>query len=378
MLFKITVMKKNSLITLILFSVIGGLFYSCGNDATKTGVWILELRDIQEADATYTIRQIVPLETREDNLLGEYLKVKFLDNYLFIYDENARNAIHHFDIKGKYRGMVVEVGEGPGMVDNIQDFVPTRAGMEVLVGMGDFSKILVFDNNDVLYKEIELDYQGSSFEKLSNGNYAVSGSYNKPFVENRVALIDPEGKVLNEFLPNDYTNQMLPMSERNFHKEEGKIYFHEVFNPIAYEIKEDSLEARFQFDFGKYAIPEKFWEMEIMQGFEMINKKGYATIYSFWENETAAFFEIYVQQGKEIDNHQVVWDKNSQSATKRTFSKTKESPFYHPIGLVDRQLVFISQAAYILDVASDLPLLKTEGINKDDNPVLVFSPLNHN
>lgn len=362
--------KQNSLITLILFSALAGVFYSCGNDPTKSdGLWLLKLSDIQVADAPYTIRHVVPLETREDNLLGEYLTVKILEDDLFIYDENARNAIHHFDINGKYHGKVVEVGEGPGMVINISDFVPTRAGLEVLVGMGDFTKIMVFDKNHGLSKEIDLDYQGSSFEKLSNGNYAVSGSYNMPMVENRVALINPEGKVINELLPNDYTNQMMPMLERNFHKEGGKTYFHEVFNPIAYEIKGDSLEPRFQFDFGRYAIPEKFWEVEILQGFEMISQNGFATIYSYWENESKAFFEIYIDQESETTNHQIIWDKDNEKALQRVFVKDQNRVFYYPIGLIDNRLAFIAQAADVLEVDTDLSL---EGIDRDNNPVLIF------
>ena len=57
------------------------------------------------------------------------------------------------------------------MVNNINDFVPTKAVLEVLIGMGEFSKILVFDKSCKLDKEIELDYRGSSFERLPEGKY---------------------------------------------------------------------------------------------------------------------------------------------------------------------------------------------------------------
>ena len=104
-------------------------------------------------------------------------------------------------------------------------------------------------------------------------------------------------------------------------------------------------------------------------GFELINQNGFATIYTYWENESTVFFEIYVQQEGEINNHQVIWENNKQEAIKRIFSESKNAAFYHPIGLVDKQLVFISQAAHLLDLDPDLV---NKGIDKDDNPVLLF------
>jgi hypothetical protein len=360
----------------ISWKLIGGFFlvcmYSCQKPETTTGGIIhLELSDIPESNSFYEASRMVPLETTADNLLGEYLIVKTQGNYIFVFDENVRDGIHRFDSEGKYHGKTVEVGEGPGMVRNILDFVPTDTGLEVLVGMGEFSKIIVFDQDFQLDKEVGLDYLGSSFEKFPSGGYVISGSYNLPLVAHRLVSLDAAGQRLQEFLPNDYSNQMMPMQERNFHKADGKVFFHEVFNPIAYEVREDSLEAKFQFDFGRYSIPTKFWEVDIMQGFEMINQNGFATVYSYWENDSKAFFEIYVQADG-TTNNQIVWDKKNKKATQRITSKEQDPTFYNPIGMMDGSLVFLAQAAYVLDNEAGISV---EGINKDDNPVLLFVDL---
>src|SRR5690606_2557892 len=133
-------------------------------------------------DVNYTISRIVPLETTAENLLGDNLLVKTQGNNIFIVDDKARNTIHHFNLKGSYLGKVAEVGEAPGMVKNIKDFVPTDSGLEVLVGMGEFSHIIIFNKNFEILREIPLDYQGSSFEKLANGTYVISGSYNSRLI----------------------------------------------------------------------------------------------------------------------------------------------------------------------------------------------------
>src|SRR5690554_988098 len=187
---------------------------SCQNAKKQDGIIHLELNSIPTDNAPYQVSRMVPLETTAENLIGEYLMVKTQGNNIFIYDENARDAIHRFDMKGQYHGKAVEVGEGPGMVRNILDFVPTDQGLEVLIGMGDYSKILIFDQDFNLDKEIALDYQASSFEKSSQGKYVLSGSYNHPFVTHRVVVLNAEGDRLKEFLPNNYSNQMMPMQER--------------------------------------------------------------------------------------------------------------------------------------------------------------------
>lgn len=354
--------------TLICWGVITVSMASCRTPETNDGIISFKLNSISEVSSPYPVSHWAPLETTPENLLGEYLVAKTRGNDIYIYDENARDAIHHFAMDGKYLGKAVEVGEGPETVDNIADFVPTASGLEVLVSTGGFSKLVLFDHNYTIRKEIALGYLAHSFEKLADGKYVLSGSYNLPFVQHRLVYVDAEGERLQEFLPNDYSNDMMPMSERNFHKEKDQVFFHEVFNPVAYEVMADSLEARFKFDFGKYAIPGKFWEVDIMQGFEMINENGFASIYSYWETDSKAFFEIYLQRGG-TKNHQVIWDKESKKAIKRVFSKEQNPAFYYPIGLIGDQLVFIAQAADVLALEMAAP---RQGIDRDDNPVLLF------
>src|SRR5690554_1891806 len=145
-------MKAINLIIILGFFIV--YISACQYSKTKDGIIYLELNSIPTSNSSYQVSRMVPLETTADNLLGEYLMIKAEGNNIFIYDENARNAIHHFDMQGQYQGKAVEVGEGPGMARNILDFVPTDRGLEVLVGMGDYSKILIFDQHFNLDKEI--------------------------------------------------------------------------------------------------------------------------------------------------------------------------------------------------------------------------------
>lgn len=310
------------------------------------------------------------METNENNLLGDYLTVKFTETAFFIFDEEQRDAIYVFDRSGNYQGKSVEIGEGPRMVAHISDFMPTSEGMEILNSVGDQAKIIRFDTNREIKETLNLDYYGASFTKMPNGYYLVSGGYNLPLVKNRLAIIDGRGETLKEFLPNKH--KILAAQEQNFSSNNGTVFFHEIYNNTAYKVLEDSLISQYQLDFGKYRIPERFFEMDWMAGFEMLNQQGFAFISHYWENEDKAFFGVDVQVAGERKNHQVILDKNRMEAKKRIISANDLTAFYHPVGVLNDLLVFVAQAPDYLKLAADQLPENSPVVQKGDNPVLLF------
>ncbi|MDN3687672.1 6-bladed beta-propeller [Cyclobacterium jeungdonense] len=355
----------------LLYTIVMVLLASCQKESISTGdLPLMELEDIELIRTPYTIVKVIPLETNENNLLGDFLTVKFSDAAFFIFDENARDAIHTFDRKGNYQGRSVETGEGPGMVANISDFIPTPEGTEILNAQGDQAKIIRFDNSGEIKGNLNLDYYGSSFTKLANGHYVASGSYNLPLVENRLAIMDGHGNTVKTFLPN--THEILPMQEKNFYTANETVFFHEIYNNTTYKVLEESLASQYQFDFGKYSIPERFFEMDWMAGFEMLNQQGFAVISQYWENEEKAFFGVDVQVNGERKNHQVILDKHNMQAGKRIISANDLNAFYHPVGVLDELLVFVAQAPAYLKLEADQLPENSPIVQEGDNPVLLF------
>ncbi|NHE56787.1 6-bladed beta-propeller [Cyclobacterium plantarum] len=336
----------------------------------KDGLPQIELEKIKEISTPYSIETITPLETDTANLIGDHLTVKFSENSFFIYDESARDAVHQFDLDGKYLGKFVEIGEGPGMLRGINDFIPTPEGMDILSVKGDQAEIIRLDKEGQQLETISIDYMGTSFAPLPGDQYVASGSYNLPFVKNRLAVINEKGETINEWLPN--THEILPFGEKNFYTLGEHVFFHEIYNPNTYMVQADSLLPRYQFDFGKYSIPERFFEMDWMAGFEMLNQQGFATISQYWENEDKAFFEVAVQVNGELNKHQVILEKASGEVSKRIISATELTAFYSPVGLMDDLLVFIAQTPDYLILETDQLPENSPKIQEGDNPVLLF------
>lgn len=347
---------------------------SCDRDSTTVDR-ILRLEDFTEVNTPYRVTKIIPLETQSESLLGDYLVVRMSGNDIYVYDKNARNAIHRFDSNGNYIGVAVEVGEGPNMLNAITDFSVSNTGLEVLESMGANSRIQIFDGNGQIIKTIETTYLGFSFSKLDDETYVLYGGFNLPHTENRIVKLSSSGEITDTYLPNTYTGTLLPMQEENFNKAGNDLYFHEVFTPKVFSVS-DSLDTVLRFDFGKYAIPDRYFEMDWMEGFEMINSQGFAAISDYFRLGGIHFIGVDIQVEGNRSRHQLLWD--GEKGTKRTFSPTQLPAFEYPVTVIDDELVFIAQAAHVLELdPSDMPE-ETQNLNPDDNPVLVFVDLSDN
>lgn len=93
-------------------------------------------QDVEIIALPYKIDKIVPLETTGNNFLSDNLKVKFTPDFIFVFDEEIRDAVHQFDHSGRYLGEIISTGEGPGKVNRIYDFTVSEKGVELLVGKG--------------------------------------------------------------------------------------------------------------------------------------------------------------------------------------------------------------------------------------------------
>lgn len=349
------------------------LLLSCKEkDQEKKWLSVIAFNSIKVSKDPYTIEKIIPLETREDNLLKEFLLLRINDKGFFILDKEKNDAIHHFDTNGNYLGRILEVGEGPEMLPNINDFIATDQGLEVLIGKGDQSEIWVYDHEFSLSQKIALDYLAFTFSKLPNGNYALCGGYNKPIVMHRLVISDPEGNIVEELLPNEYSNDLLPVGEHNFNSANSGLFYHEFYNPTLYELNGDGLTPMYELDMGKYRIPDEYWDLDWMQGFELISKNGFAFPSLYFETEERAFFGVNVQADMQLVNHQLVLDKKTGDMKRRITGNDNNPVFFQLAGLFDEHLIFIAQAKDVLEHEAKTIEKQGLSIEAQDNPVLVF------
>ena len=303
----------------------------------------------------FTIQEMIPLETTEDNLISMDLRINFSDNLIIVMDENTTDRIHLFDRQGNYLRAIAEVGEGPGTIPSLEDFAPGKSGeILVLSTVGDKATVYAVSTNGKLTQVFELPYIAHSFAALDNGNFLFHGGYNLPFISHRVIQTDAKGKVLQRFLENDYENQMLPMIERNFFPSEKGVFMLEIFNPNLYLHQADSLAQVLHADFGTYNLPANFWDMDLMDSFGKINENGFATFRAAFQQGNLMVTDIVIQKGRSVSKY-ILFQKG-KAIYKLKADKDEEMLYFYPIGINKKeQVLFLTYRSILEKHAREFP-----------------------
>lgn len=347
---------------------------------SKEGLYIL-FQDLEINTFPYEIVKIVPLETTGNNFLSDNLKVKFTSDFIFVFDEDIRDAVHQFDLSGQYVGEIISTGEGPGQVNRIYDFTVSEKGIELLVGKGSYSEVVVAAIADKkIIETLSLDVIGFSFEK-SNDHYYVYSSYNYPIAEYRVSKIDSEGNTIVGFLKNDYSGKMVPMIERNLYGMEEKVFVVESFNNRIYELTSEQLTCKYMFDFGSYNFPADLLDRDIMVAFEQLNADGFFSIRHHFENNGISLTGIQFQKERDSQSYHLIMYQNSKNPIKNKLEEGWGDIFKRPVAITDSDKIVFS--------AHPLNLIRNAGffdgnqavksalkkLENQDNPVLIYSDL---
>lgn len=329
------------------------LFFACTKQKSDTldpsilQVDLDEIPRIQKSELE--IMDFIPMETTSENLMGTDLRIRSSNDYYFVFDEAVQDCVHQFLRNGKYLGRRAIVGEGPNTINRLVDFFVSADGtLEVLNSNGDQAEIyrIVIDNS--IEPILKVDYIPSSFTKLSSGEYLFYGSYNFPFVSHRLIRTDSTGALLERYLSNEYTNEMLPMSERNFFESISGLRIIETFNKVGYQFSENELESVISVDFGNYSIPSKFWELNLLEGgFELLQENGFANLNGLFESEDIVLISVHIQKPAGIFKDLVFYDKKSRTLQILETSLSDDYLFHYPYGVDAGQALFVTYQSEI-------------------------------
>lgn len=366
-------MKKN-----ILFLIV--FLCSCHTKEVRNNSFeLIDVLGLSGKEINYESIKLVGLQTGKDLFLGDRLKIKLINNEFFVADLGSQKCVFRFDQDGRFLNRVGRVGNGPQEYNNMIDFLGDGDTINILSSNGTKSKITGYQTNgDYLYTK-SIDLYATSFEK-TDSNYIFYTGYNKPFHPFRIYTTDSNGKIINSYLKNE-TELNLPVIENNFFRLDSMVYFKEAFNNLVYQFNQDSLDAIHGLDFGEYRIPDNFYKMEMMQGFDMINKKGFANIVNYFRNKNLEVFQIVLQKGETPAHiYQIICDNNQSILYASKYDEDNlKIPFKQLISMTNNdELVYLFDPADIVknkEVYKKLPISDwnlINGITENDNPVIAI------
>lgn len=369
---------KPSLFVFLIVSIFVSSCFSKEPKSSSPTITTLTISDAVSLPVTnLEILDIVPFETNSQNLMGNDLRIRRGKNKFYVMDIAQRDGIHMFSSTGKFLKTLAVKGEGPNELKGLQDFqIDAQDQQFILATLGDRTTIYQVNEQGELQKLTDAEYLASAFTLAGKNEFYLYGSYNKPLVTHRLVRVDSLGKVLESFFPNDYTNEMLPMTEQNFYETRGgELVLAEIFNDTLYTLQNGKVQALVNIDLGRYQIPKEFWEMDLMQGYQLIQEQGFAVFKAAYANSSRIVSNIHYQ-GNEIGTQKKIYlyERITGEFQVLEYPEQETEIWNDPIGLEDDQVWFLTYHSFLKE--SQHPSLSPELLAKIpeqefDYPILI-------
>lgn len=246
-------------------------------------------------DSIIEIKKVIPLETNQNSFLTQIDKVCQFKSNLYVLDKN-RNRLYIFDLKGNFKGMVGNRGNGPGEYIDISDFTINKNHNEVLILSAEKKSIHHYDLTGLHVKTQSLPFQSLSFELDQNGNYALYQCYfDKDNVNLRVMDKNFENLLFSGF---DYPNGIQPMNLTNLtgnitknnegflYSDATSCYIYQItpegksFPKYYIDFQTDFYEEENKYDFFNFFQKIQKGELNYLTNLYEENEKGLAFTYN--------------------------------------------------------------------------------------------------
>lgn len=203
----------------------------------------------------------VPLETRNDIVIGEVDKIVTTDNKIFLMDSKKAKAVYAFDKNGKFLNKIGNSGIGPGEYYFPQDMEVDEDNKEVFIFNGNQKKIFHYSFNGE-YKgvtKLPVYCYGFAIDSLKNfilyaGNYPNRhlGSLSGKFLYK----INQAGNIigLSEDFPNHLKGQTIFGVDKNLSGENGLLSVCNIFSDTIYSITQHAIVPQFFINYGGNAL----------------------------------------------------------------------------------------------------------------------------
>ena len=202
--------------------------------------------------------ELIPLETTEDNLIGEITRIVFHDKKYYVRSTNSmqNGKLFVFDETGKFIRRIGKNGNGPGEFVNFYDFAITSDNHIVVA---DYHRMLHFDSEGRFLNSIKMNF--SAAEIVSSHDNEIIASLILPtlFQNHLLSKIDKEGNQ-ELFFNRGETAAIkcnLLRTWRSFMSTGGYHYLKYPFGDTIFSISQDlkKISPLYYIDYGEKKLP---------------------------------------------------------------------------------------------------------------------------
>lgn len=359
------------------------LFFSCGseNDLKEEKLKPVKVLVPGETEVkSLQIDKIVPLETKDKSVFGQFYKVVLSDSGIYILDHIFTNNLYHFNENGNFITKL-HIGKGPGEVIDTYSMYLDREAKQVYVYDGGSEVIKLFDDQLEYLRTLPINNEIAyhHFNKLSNNKWLVQANY-KNYPENDTTalyvLLDKDfQQIQNKYIPYSISFESVstfdPVSSGSYEH----VLFAGIFDNNLYTLDEqDRLQVKYKVDFGKYNLTEQELQSDDNRKIAKLWQDGKRKTYLDRLHETDLFLGFsYLFKDKE---EFCIYSKTS--GTSLSSENIGNSDFISGIfvGFTDDYFVIAAEPLDVIDYLKrnekGTERFKGLDVKEGDNPILVY------
>lgn len=246
-----------------------------------------------------TVKNIIPLETNDLSLIGDYGKILKFENRFYI--SSNRNTLLVFDDKGKHINNIGKVGSGPGEYEMVGDFDVTQEGIYIRGN----KCVLQYSHDGTFIRSIAFD--------VNLFGINIAGDKILGFVtseEHISHIFNMEGECINKFHPAS-TTAKIGQSSYYWPYGEGKYFLPFAFTNdlVTYDVQNDRFGYAQLIDLPDMLTLKMADLLSEEQG-RNVNRKEHARI--VWPLNSNAKQFYFITQGKD-EKDDILWIKDFTS-----------------------------------------------------------------
>lgn len=240
----------------VIWTILAFLLCACHREVSEYAKVILE-----DAGTDWSLyvkgdssQVLIPLETTEEALIGEYDRILMTDSVICVLDYSKSRSIFIFDGEGHFKSKIMKIGRGPGEYV-FPDGIALK-GDTILVNDRVARKMLYYGLDGTFYKEVHFgDYRPIPFALKDSTHlvfYFPMPGYTKDNAE--VAVTDLNGKFTEQYFKRpDLTDKQGRFAVPDYFTQNANgIFFIPVFEDKMYRLTEDSVQMVFDFQFKDF------------------------------------------------------------------------------------------------------------------------------
>lgn len=296
------------------------LFISCKNNTTLNNFETIDVDPNLKVDkkCEFEIDTIIHLQTSEESLIGDIMKVEFYAGHFYILDKNISRTVYVFDKNGGFINKTI-IGKGPGEINQPSGFEIDRVKNQIIVWDE-------FRNEDVFF-DLNLKFiERKRYQGIIRSYLSINDTTRLAFVRScnpKYFLSDKKDIIFYNYFvySNGFSNiqkELFPLSAElssldvsiPFSKFKDRVLFFCLYDYNIYGLNGLEPEVLYEIDFGKYGLETS----DIEKGHDYIWKNFYdnkkiITLNKIFENSTSLSFSFTFSR----ESNYCIYSKKSQN-----------------------------------------------------------------